>query len=372
MWYLFCGFYDSPLFQVFYNHFESFQEEYSRQFESQFGFYRYVWDETLRRFFECGDPRYGMARFECGRCQQSLYVPFSCKTRLFCPSCHQKKIEVWLDDVMDNVVCQDIPHRFWTFSIPKRLRIYFKYHRKLLTHLVAAAKRAVFLAMGDGKYNAFVAPGMITLIQTSGDELNFNCHLHALITDGVINSADPRKVTFQRCPHYDFDQMTELFRLSVLKLLLKHNVITQDVAGNMMSWEHSGFHVHASDSFTDPDRLHKCLEYGFRPPVTLKSLTYDQTAKTVYYQTKKQKELLFAAHDFIAHVLQHVPDRYQNMRRYAGCYAANVRLRIQRARAETHDKSVPEVIKESSPKRIQWAKLIARIFGESPTICPQC
>ncbi|MBF0106975.1 MAG: hypothetical protein HQM16_16805 [Deltaproteobacteria bacterium] len=71
-------------------------------------------------------------------------------------------------------------------------------------------------------------------------------------------------------------------------------------------------------------------------------------------------------------MLQHVPDRYQNMRRYAGCYAANVRLRIQRARAETHDKSVPEVIKESSPKRIQWAKLIARIFGESPTICPQC
>ncbi|MBF0106359.1 MAG: hypothetical protein HQM16_13660 [Deltaproteobacteria bacterium] len=45
--------------------------------------------------------------------------------------------------------------------------------------------------------------------------------------------------------------------------------------------------------------------------MTLKSLAYNQTAKTVCYQTKKQKELLFSAHDFIVHVLQHVPDRYQ-------------------------------------------------------------
>ncbi|MBF0106733.1 MAG: transposase [Deltaproteobacteria bacterium] len=55
--------------------------------------------------------------------------------------------------------------------------------------------------MGNRRSSAFAAPGMITLIQTSGDELNFNCHLHVLITDGVINSADPRKITFQRCPY---------------------------------------------------------------------------------------------------------------------------------------------------------------------------
>ncbi|MBU0507167.1 transposase [bacterium] len=51
---------------------------------------------------------------------------------------------------------------------------------------------------------------------------------------------------------------------------------------------------------------------------------------------EKLKYLSFSAHDFIAKVLQHVPDRYQNMRRYAGFYAANVRLRIQRARVETN------------------------------------
>ncbi|MBU0506556.1 transposase zinc-binding domain-containing protein [bacterium] len=367
------GFYDSPLFQIFYDHFESFQEEYTRRFESQFGFYRYVWDETLRRFFECGDPRFGMARYECGRCKQNLYVPFSCKTRLFCPSCHQKKIELWLDDVMDNVIYKDMPHRFWTFSIPKRLRVYFQYRHKLMTHLVEAAKQTVLFAMGDGQSLSFTAPGMITLIQTSGDELNFNCHLHALITDGLVDYADPHKLSFNRCQHYDFVQMTELFRLFVLKILHKHNVIPQSVVDNMLTWNHSGFHVHASNRFKDPDRMRKCLEYSFRPPVTLQSLSYDKTAKTVYYKTKKLKDLSFSAHDFIAHVLQHVPDRYQNMRRYAGCYAANVRLRIQKARAgDKQEEEEVAVIQGHMTNKVNWAKLIAKTFGEMPTQCPRC
>ena len=366
------GFYDSPFFQVFYNHFESFQESYARSYESQSGFYRPVWDETLSRFFECGDPRFGMVRFECEHCCQSLYVPFSCKTRLFCPSCHQKKLELWLDDVMDHVVHQDMPHRFWTFSIPKRLRCYFRYRHKLLTFLVQAAKQTVFLAMGDGEQRPFTAPGMIILIQTSGDELNFNCHLHALITDGPVNYTDPRGVIFQRCPVYDMTQITELFRRCVLKLLCKHKVIKQDVMENMMTWRHSGFHVHASESFTDPERMRKCLEYGFRVSVPLNSLEYDKVAKQVIYTTKKHKKLTFLANDFIAHVVQHIPDRYQNMRRYAGFYAANVRLRIQRAREANQEDADVEVIQNPPAEKIAWAKLIARIFGEMPTKCPRC
>ena len=277
----FRGFYDIPLFQVFYNHFGSFQEEYARCYESQLGFYRPVWDETMKRFFVCGDPRFGLARFECSRCHHSLYVPFSCKTRLFCPSCHQKKLELWLDDVRLHVVHQEMPHRFWTFSIPKRLRVYFQYRHKLLTLLVQAAKQTVFLTLGNGKHWPFVAPGMITLIQTAGDELNFNCHLHALITDGVVNYADSHKITLQRCLYYDADQITELFRLCVLRLLFKHHVIAQDVVDNMVTWKNSGFHVHVSESFTDPERMRICLAYSFRAPVTMKRIAYDQDRRHV-------------------------------------------------------------------------------------------
>lgn len=363
----------------FANHFGSFQEEYARHYESQLGFYRPIWDETLRRFFECGDPRFGLARFQCGGCAYNLYVPFSCKTRLFCPSCHQKRLELWQTDVLQHVIHQEMPHRFWTFSIPKRLRIYFQYRHKLLTHLVQAAKQTVFLALSDNTRRSFIAPGMITLIQTAGDELNFNCHLHALITDGVVNYAEPNNITLQRCFHYDFQQITELFRLCVLRLLFKHHVIVQNVVDNMVTWKNSGFHVHVSEPFTDSERMRTCLEYSFRAPVTLNRLKYDQGHRRVCYTTKKNKSLVLKANDFIAAVIQHIPDRYQNMRRYAGFYAANVRLRIERAKAEsckdvtsqntTRTDDVP-VVRETS--KVAWASLIARIFGDKPTQCPQC
>jgi hypothetical protein len=80
-----------------YRHYEDFQEAYAREDHSDFGYFRHDVDETIAKFMECGDPRLGVARFECEDCQTRLYVPFSCKTRLFCPSCHAKFSELWVE-----------------------------------------------------------------------------------------------------------------------------------------------------------------------------------------------------------------------------------------------------------------------------------
>ncbi|MBF0104997.1 MAG: hypothetical protein HQM16_06680 [Deltaproteobacteria bacterium] len=40
--------------------------------------------------------------------------------------------------------------------------------------------------------------------------------------------------------------------------------------------------------------------------MTLSSLKYDKAAKLIYYKTKKNKELVFKANDFIASVVQHI------------------------------------------------------------------
>jgi hypothetical protein len=373
-------FHETPLFQTFYNHSfdklrtgsEDFQEEYSRIYESQFGFYRPIWDRTVGRFLACGDPREGLARFDCERCQDSLYVPFSCKTRLFCPTCHQKKLELWVSNMMSDVVRKDLPHRFWTFSIPKRLRIYFKYRRKLMGLLVKAAKQTVSDVLTQGSSHSHENAGMIILIQTQGDALNFNCHLHALITDGLLDYRDPKDVIYHPCLHWDFSKMNEIFRRHLFRLMIKHDVIGTEIADNMMSWPHSGFHVHASEPFIDEERLERCLRYAFRSPVTLDSLDYDKEKGRLQLTTKKKKVLEFTAKDFIAHLVQHIPDRYQNMRRYAGFYAANVRLKIARANSEDITEGVGLPLELGTGIKLSWSKLINKIFGEEPTACPRC
>ncbi|PIP08187.1 MAG: hypothetical protein CO012_03525 [Syntrophobacterales bacterium CG_4_8_14_3_um_filter_49_14] len=68
---------------------------------------------------------------KCKDCGHEYLLAFSCKRRHFCPSCHQKRVVEfgeWL--CMD--VLKKVPHRHFVFSIPKILRRYFMYDRKLL------------------------------------------------------------------------------------------------------------------------------------------------------------------------------------------------------------------------------------------------
>ncbi len=53
---------------------------------------RAVEENVLERFLECGDLHCGFARIRCGGCGHDLLLAFSCKTRYFCPSCHQKRV----------------------------------------------------------------------------------------------------------------------------------------------------------------------------------------------------------------------------------------------------------------------------------------
>ena len=165
--------------------------------------------------------------------------------------------------------------------------------------------------------------------------------------------------------------MTEIFRRLLLKRLHREGVLTQEVVENMMSWPHSGFHVFASEAFRDSGRIRRTLSYAFRPAVSLKQLTYEPKTGQVRYRSKKGKALEFKPKDFIAALTQHIPDRYQNMRRYAGFYAANFRLRIRRAQAEENKEALPE-IRMAGPIQLHWAKLIAKIFGENPIQCLRC
>ena len=64
---------------------------------------------------------------------------FSCKTRGFCPSCHAKRREEWGQWVRE-ILLLDVPHRQVVFTIPKTLRIFFKYRRRLLGELSRAAE----------------------------------------------------------------------------------------------------------------------------------------------------------------------------------------------------------------------------------------
>jgi hypothetical protein len=99
---------------------------------------------VVRKFLECGDPKHGVARVRCPKCGEQLFMPYSCRGRCFRPSCLQKRAlekAGWAclpkprrRQVAEHV-CAEVPHRQFVFTIPKRLRIYFRFEHRLLGDL---------------------------------------------------------------------------------------------------------------------------------------------------------------------------------------------------------------------------------------------
>ena len=68
----------------------------------------------------------------------STFWAFSCKRRHFCPSCHQKRV-VEFGEWLCAQVLKKVPHRHFVFGIPKILRRYFLYDRRMLHELSRCA-----------------------------------------------------------------------------------------------------------------------------------------------------------------------------------------------------------------------------------------
>jgi hypothetical protein len=73
--------------------------------------------------------------------------------------------------------------------------------------------------------------------------------------------------------------------------------------------------------------------------------------------------------EFLARLTLHIPDRYQNIRRYAGFYAGNIQHLVREA---AKDRSLPVSVEVRNPVKPKWAAMIAKIFRAMPTICPKC
>lgn len=83
-------------------------------------------------------------------------------------------------------------------------------------------------------------PGLILFVQTFGDLLTFNPHVHVLAADGVFRADD----VFVVLPAIPVDLLEWGFRSEVLKRLVAEGVIGERLAASMLAWRHSGFSVH--------------------------------------------------------------------------------------------------------------------------------
>ena len=230
----------TSLWKLLNCHFVEFEECYDKLFQKKYGFYRLVISRVVRKYLECGDLHQGFARIKCPDCHHEFILAFSCRGRWFCPSCHNKKV-VQFGHHLKETILYPVPHRQYVFSIPKILRRFFLYDRKVLGKLSQCAAKSLtkFLKTILGKKHGI--PGLVVSIQTFGDYARWHPHLHVLVADGLFLESG----YFFVMPKVDLRPLRELFRGHLLKMLKKEGLIDDAFIRMIMKWRHtSGFNVH--------------------------------------------------------------------------------------------------------------------------------
>ena len=307
-------------------YFDRFLAEYEGRFEKEYGFFRPIVKEVVEKYLDCGNPRCGFARIRCPRCRMEHLLTFSCKTCGFCP-CHAKRLEEW-GEWMRETLLLDIPHRQVVFTIPKMLRVFFKFMRKLLGDLCRCAVRALLLYF-QAMAGTILEPGIVAVIQTFGDRINFHPHLHLLVTEGGMDEAG----VFHKVPRIDDARLVEVFTREVLAFLVGRELLRPEWSERILSWRHTGFNVHSRVRAKTKPEAERVGKYMIRPVLSLERLEFLEPEAKVGYrwgQDRNEREMMDYL-EFIARVTSHIPDRGQVMVRYYGLYANAHRGKARKA-----------------------------------------
>ena len=143
---------------------------------------------------------------------------------------------------MTSEILAPVPHRHWTFSIPRALRGLVERDRKLLGLLSQTAYASILKTFQALFERTDVRPGCVVSLQTFGAYGgNWNPHAHALVSDGVFSDEGE----FLPLPSLDTAAVMELFRRLLLRRLHQAERLSESFMQNLLSWVHPGFSVFA-------------------------------------------------------------------------------------------------------------------------------
>ena len=175
-------------------------------------------------------------------------------------------------------------------------------------------------------------PGVVAVIQTFGDRINFHPHIHVLITEG---GTTPDGAFHRVCRFHD-KVIQEIFTREVFSLLLRKKLIGLPLVQKILGWRYTGFNVHSKVRATDKEEGVRVGKYMIRPLLSLKRLFFS-----------------------------HIPDKGQVMVRYYGLYSNAHRGKIRKAASAL---SPPPII-EDEPNYVPskgWAEMIRKVYEVDP------
>lgn len=352
-----------------YHNWDKFKEKHDRKI-------RPIVKTEVNKFRDCGDIRKGYRLFVCEGCHQVKFVPLRCKGK-FCPTCATGESQRWAEVVANDLFA--VTHRHVIFTIDEGLRNIFlmeKYRDALLKGLMDEAAKIIMNFYQKRKLQV----GIIAALHTFGSKLEFNPHVHMVVTMGGITK-DGKWETYDYLP---FAMLRKYWQNAVLKLIRRtlskwDKQRVQPKLQAAYSRNGDGFYVNAPKrSRTNLKGLLEYISrYMKRGPIAMnRILMYDGEQVMFTYQDKRtntKETMTMSVEEFIGALIRHISNRYfRTIRRY-GIYSRRIKT-LMKTIMMTYQKMIRRMIVtlNEALKPKTWAERITEEFGENPLECSRC
>ena len=321
--------------------------------------------ENVEKMLNCGDPSFGGAMYGCPQCGELKFVPFRCHSK-FCPTCGVKYCSDRATKMSFKLV--RCTHRHCVFTIDEDLRPFFLEDRNLLNCLFQAVRSVILTMFHQMNKSKNFVPGFVCVLHTFGRPLEWNPHIHCLLTEGGFSDDGFWRVV----KHFNYTFLRKAFQTALLNEMEKKiGPSFKKTKAAIYKKDKNGFYVYAQPNLCDPDTVVKYISrYLGRPVIATSRIdSYDGENVTFHYHKHEDNsyvEKTLPVLDFIKLLIQHIPEKHFKMTRYYGLYA----------RHRKSDQKLSKAVPKSKHKILldfnTWRNNILLSFGYDPLCCPKC
>ena len=160
---------------IFQTSYDSFSEKGPFQSEEQ--------RKTAHSIIRCKSKKCGCNISICTECGHTETHYNSCRNRN-CPNCQAVNKEIWVDKRRAEVI--DSPYFHVVFTLPHELNTLLYGNQKLLYGLLHRCCAETLLELSSDKKYLGATPGIIQVLHTWNQQLDYHVHMHCIISGGGL------------------------------------------------------------------------------------------------------------------------------------------------------------------------------------------
>jgi putative transposase/transposase-like zinc-binding protein len=323
--------------------------------------------KAFRAAVQCGTLKLGAEVYASEN--QERIVCHTCKLRGCTPCGHRATIQ-WQRERW--AALPDVAYKGITFTMPKELWAVFRENRPLTDALPALAASVI---QGWIAANYGLRVGVMAILHTFNGRLEFNSHVHTMVTGGGFQSTSGSWVLSVNFDYTVRDRLMKFWRAAVINLLrsannsrlLRSEMSPEGVEALLAEQAERWWSIHVQSFKSKEHFLRYAGRYVKRPPIAQRRITHiGDRSVTFWVRDKKLRKRVYIEcplEEFVDRWAQHIPERYRHTMRHFGLFSPRILNQASAAVfASIGQKRRPR------PKPLRWANSIKRDFGWDPLI----